>query len=138
MIAPWFPSYRSRLCASLPAIILAIAAIAPAATALAASSSYPTLEQAIAGTCAATAEAVNAPPDDCSAITTATIGQANDTKLHFARYCLDDTVKTVGEFCLLPGMAVLAQSQKSGPTTVLFETDSATSENYQPDRKSVM
>lgn len=132
MIAPLFRPHRSGLRASLPAIILAIGAMVSAGGALAADATYPTPEQAITQTCADTAAAVDAPPEDCSAITTAIIGQANGTTLHFARYCLDDTVKHVGEFCILQGMAVLAESLQSGQTTLLFETDSDTSETYQP------
>lgn len=132
MIASLPTPHRLGLRACLPAIILVAAgAMAPTAGALADTATYPTLEQAIATTCAETADAVNAPPEDCGAITTAVIGEANDTTLHFARYCLDDTVKHVGEFCILQGMAVFAQAQ-SGQTTRLFETNSDMSETFQP------
>ncbi|MDN5843294.1 MAG: hypothetical protein L0H54_07590 [Alcaligenaceae bacterium] len=122
---------RLGVCAGLTAIILMIAAPPTSGAQTIDASSFPTLKQAITGTCTAAASAVAAPADDCGAIKTAVIGQANGTTLHFARYCLDDIVKHVGDFCILQGMAVLAQSSKSGQTTRLFETSSDTDETYQ-------
>lgn len=110
--------------------ILALGGLLPLANAQAAEANFPSLRDAITQTCQELASDPMPTPENCRVLNTQTIGQANGTTLHFARYCLDEPGQTEGNTCFFQGMAVFAEASPSDPVERLYSTGDDISEPY--------